>query len=90
MKKMEVKTKNSSWGIDKLHSTATDCTGPRHHFGISTRAPRGTRSKRLEARDDMIYGDFKDDEEGRDVQLKIDNEVDEDRWIFDLHCWNMY
>ena len=25
------------------------------------------------------------DEEGRDFQLTIDNEVDEDRWIFDLH-----
>ena len=44
----------------------------------------------LEERDDMIYDDFEGDEEGRDVQLTTDNEVDEDRWIFDLHCWNMY
>ena len=44
----------------------------------------------LEERDGLIYDDFEGDEEGRDVQLTIDNEVDEDRWIFDLHCWNMY
>ena len=40
----------------------------------------------LEERDDMIYDDFEGDEEGRDVQLTVDNEVDEERWIFDLHC----
>ena len=34
----------------------------------------------------MIYDDFEGGEEGRDVQVTIDNEVDEDRWIFDLHC----
>ena len=40
----------------------------------------------LEKRGDMIYDDFEGDEEGRDVQLTIGKEVDEDRWIFDLHC----
>lgn len=40
----------------------------------------------LKERDDMIYDDFEGNEEGRDVQLTIDNEVDEDKWIFDLHC----
>ena len=40
----------------------------------------------LEERDDMIYDDFEGGKEGRDVQVTIDNEVDEDRWIFDLHC----
>ena len=34
----------------------------------------------------MIHDDFEGNEEGRDVQLTIDNEVDEDKWIFDLHC----
>ena len=34
----------------------------------------------------MIYDDFEGNEEGRDVQLTIYNEVDEDKWIFDLHC----
>ena len=38
----------------------------------------------------MIYDDFEGDEDGRDVQLTIDTEVDEDWWIFDLHCWYMY
>ena len=32
----------------------------------------------LEERDDMIYDDFEGGQEGRDVQLTIDNEVDED------------
>ena len=40
----------------------------------------------LEERDDMIHDDFKGDEKGREVQLAIDIEVDEDRCIFDLHC----
>lgn len=39
---------------------------------------------------DAIYDDFEGDEDGRDVQLTIDTEVDEDWWIFDLHCLYMY
>ena len=52
----------------------------------TTLASAPTPPEVLEERDDMIYDDFEGDEEGRDVQLTIDNKVDEDRLIFDLHC----
>ena len=42
---MEVKTKNSTWRIAQLHSTASNCTGLWHHFRISTHTPRGTQSE---------------------------------------------
>ena len=79
---MEIKTKNSTCRIVQLHSTATNNTRPRQHRGVSTRGPKDTRRER----DDMIHDDFKGDEKGREVQLAIDIEVDEDRCIFDLHC----
>ena len=56
----------------------------------TTMASAPTPTEVPKKRYDMIYDDFEVDEEGRDVKLTIDNEVDEDRWIFDLHCWNMY
>ena len=52
----------------------------------TTMASAPTPTEVPKKRYDMIYDDFEVDEEGRDVKLTIDNEVDEDRWIFDLHC----
>ena len=52
----------------------------------TTMASAPAAPEALQERDDMIHDDFKGDEKGREVQLAIDIEVDEDRCIFDLHC----